>query len=189
MVLLSVASDKQLKVFVFWANKFLMIPRKSQYPNWPKCSLRGISGAALRHLQEQWQRPGHQPGKTCLVPVSTGSQDAEGPGAGGGSQERLDMPKSGMDGERNGAWGHFPRGVALNTHSGFYFTSLIFLFLPWNKDDNDKKEKKKKRKILTVRNFSDDEIRKCPYHAWDQVPHKWRWLLSNPVRMLRNDIS
>ena len=40
------------------------------------------------------------------------------------------MPKSGMDGEQNGAWGHFPRGVALNTHSGFYFTSLIFLFLP-----------------------------------------------------------
>lgn len=49
--------------------------------------------------------------------------------------------------------------------------------------------RKKKRKILTSWNFSDDEIRQCPYHAWDQVPHKWRWLLSNLVRMLWNNIS
>lgn len=165
-----------------------MIQRKSQYPNWPKCSLRGIPRAVLRHPQQQGQWPRHQPGKTCLVFVSTGSQGSEGPGVWGGNQERLDMPKGGMGEGRNGAWGHFPGRVALNTRSGFCFTSLIFLFLPWNKDDDDKKEKKK-RKILTLWNFSDDEIRKCPYRAWDQVPHKWKWLLSNLVRMLWNNIS
>ena len=53
------------------------------------------------------------------------------------------MPKEDMDEVWNGAWGHFPGGVALNTHSGFYFTSLVFLFLPWNKDDDDKKGEKK----------------------------------------------
>lgn len=160
------------RFFYFWANKFLMIPRKSQYPKLTQVFPPWNIWSGPRDTSRSSGRPRAPARKAVPRSCLHWGTRRRGSRSWGGSQERLDMPKAAWM-RRNGAWCHLPRGVALNTHSGFCWPLWSSYFSHETRMMMIRRGKKKKGRYLLylLCGISVMMKWKCPYHAWDQNFH------------------